>query len=147
MKVENDETSRPTYVHWHNDGSFLRMEKPILFNPIDPKDPHSIMQYFPRISPNSLKISPKFRATIHIQHLTYTHLFIKTISFLLHWIGHFISFNLIYWTPIYAINSFWMVLLWKNVEKYGKMAILPGGYNRIGEIPHGHLWLNWRLKG
>ena len=40
------------------------------FNPIDPGDLPSNMRYFPRISQNSLKISPKFRATIHIQSLT-----------------------------------------------------------------------------
>ena len=47
-------------------------------NPIDPGDLPSNMRYFPRISPNSLKISLKFRATIHIQSLTNAHIFIKT---------------------------------------------------------------------
>ena len=27
--------------------------------------------------------------------------------------------------------------MWK---KYGKTAVFPGGYGRIGEIPHGGLW-------
>ena len=35
------------------------------------------MQYFPRISQNSLKIPSKFRANIYIQSLTNTYLFIK----------------------------------------------------------------------
>ena len=25
-----------------------------------------------------------------------------------------------------------MFLFWKNVENYGKMAVFPGGYGRIG---------------
>ena len=37
------------------------------------------------------------------------------------------------------VNTFWIVLFWKNVEKYGKTAVFPGGYGRIGEIPHGRL--------
>ena len=35
----------------------------------------------------------------------------------------------------------------KNVEKYGNTAISPGGYGRIGEIPHGQLRPDWGLKG
>ena len=65
-------------------------------NPLDPRDHPSNMRYFPRISPNSLRISPKFRADIQIQSLTYTYLFIKTKLFLLNMKGCFISFNLIY---------------------------------------------------
>ena len=26
------------------------------------------------------------------------------------------------------------------MENYGKTAVFPGGYGRIGEIPHGRLW-------
>ena len=52
------------------------------------------MQYFPRNSPNSLKISPKFRANNHIQSLTNADPFIKTKTFLLHFRGNFIGFNL-----------------------------------------------------
>ena len=32
-----------------------------------------------------------------------------------------------------------MVLFLKNVEKYGKTAVFPGGYGQIGEITHGRL--------
>ena len=39
-----------------------------------------------------------------------------------------------------------IVLFWKNVEKYGKTAVFPGGYGRIGEIPHGRLRPDWGLK-
>ena len=28
---------------------------------------------------------------------------------------------------------FGRVLLWKNVEKYGKTAVFPGGYARLGK--------------
>ena len=48
-------------------------------NPLDPMDHPSSMRYFPRISQNSLKISPKFRANIQIQSPAYAYLFIKTI--------------------------------------------------------------------
>ena len=33
------------------------------------------------------------------------------------------------------------------MEKYGKTAVFPGGYGRIGEIPHGRQRPNWGLKG
>ena len=34
------------------------------------------------------------------------------------------------------------VLYRKNVEKYGKTAVFPGGYCRIGKISHGRLlWI------
>ena len=36
---------------------------------------------------------------------------------------------------------------WKNVENFGKMAVFPGKYGRIGEIPHGRIWPDWGLKG
>ena len=32
------------------------------------------------------------------------------------------------------------------MEKYGKTTVFPGGYGRIGEIPHGRLWPDWGLK-
>ena len=42
-------------------------------------------------------------------------------------------------------------LLGSNLEKYGfffgKKAVFPGGYGRIGEIPHGRIWLDWGLEG
>ena len=72
----------------------------ITYYPIDPGDLPSNMRYFPRISPNSLKISPKLRATIHIQSLTNVHIFIKTKSFLWRFTQNFPGFNLIYWTPV-----------------------------------------------
>ena len=31
-------------------------------------------------------------------------------------------------------------LYWKDVERYGKTTIFPGGYGRIGKIQHGWLW-------
>ena len=42
---------------------------------------------------------------------------------------------------------FLLVLIWKNVENFGKTAVFPGGYGRIGEIPHGWIWPDWGLKG
>ena len=32
-----------------------------------------------------------------------------------------------------------------NVENSGKTAVFPGGYGRIGDIPHGRIWLDWGL--
>ena len=32
------------------------------------------------------------------------------------------------------------------MEKYGKTAVFPGGYGRIGEIPQGRLWPDWGLR-
>ena len=32
-----------------------------------------------------------------------------------------------------------MVLFWKNVDILGKTAVFPGGYGRIGDIPHGRI--------
>ena len=28
-----------------------------------------------------------------------------------------------------------------------KQTVFPGGYGRIGEIPHWRLWPDWSLKG
>ena len=53
---------------------------------------------------------------------------------------------MIYWTPISG-SYFFRVLIWKNVENFGKTAVFPGGYGRIGEIPHGRIWPDWGLKG
>ena len=53
------------------------------------------------------------------------------------------AFHLIYWTPI--CNSLFRVPFWKTVQKYGKTAVFPGGYGRIGEIPHGQLLPDWGL--
>ena len=33
----------------------------------------------------------------------------------------------------------------KNMEIYGKTAVFPGGYGRIGEILHGRIWPDWGL--
>ena len=49
----------------------------ISFTPIDPMDLSSEMRYFPRVSPNSLKISPIFKVNIKIQSIPYAHLSIK----------------------------------------------------------------------
>ena len=38
------------------------------------------------------------------------------------------------------VNTFLMVLIWKNVGNFGKMAVFPGGYGRIGDILHGRIW-------
>ena len=46
-----------------------------------------------------------------------------------------------------AVNTFLLVLIWKNVGNLGKTAVFPGGYGRIGEIPHGRIWPDWGLKG
>ena len=75
-------------------------EKQNNINSLDPTDLPSSMRYFPRICPNSLKISPKFRAYIQIQRPTYAYLYIKMKLFLLHLKGHFTGFNFIYWTVI-----------------------------------------------
>ena len=32
--------------------------------------------------------------------------------------------------------------MWKNIEKG---PFFPGGYGRIGGIPHGRLWPDWGL--
>ena len=50
-----------------------------------------------------------------------------------------------YTGTLLAVNTFWGVLFWKNVEKYGKTAVFPGGYGQIGEILHGRLWPDWGL--
>ena len=102
-----------------------------LINPIDPIDLSSNMWYFPRISPNSLKISPIFRANIQIQNVTYMHLFISTESILLHWRGHFIAFNLIYWTPICGLY----ILGGSILEKCGKIW-------KNGRFS-GRIWPDW----
>ena len=47
-------------------------------NPLDPTDLPFNMRYFPRISPNSLEISPKLRSNIIIQSPSDPYLFIKT---------------------------------------------------------------------
>ena len=75
------------------------------------------MRYFPRISPNSLKLSPKLRANVKFQSSTHAYLFIKTKLCLLHSKVHFISFNLIYWTPICGKYSLECSIL----EKCGKI--------------------------
>ena len=33
------------------------------------------------------------------------------------------------------------------MENFGKTAVFPGGYGRIGEIPHGRIRPDWGLKG
>ena len=29
------------------------------------------------------------------------------------------------------------------MENFGKTTIFPGGFGRIGEIPHGRIWPDW----
>ena len=29
------------------------------------------------------------------------------------------------------------------MDFFGKTAIFPGGYGRIGDIPHGRIWPDW----
>ena len=43
------------------------------------------------------------------------------------------------------ILSEWLIFgkMWKNMEK---TAVFPGGYGRIGEIPHGRPWPDWGLS-
>ena len=96
-------------------------------HPLDPTDLPSNMRYFPRISPNSLKISPKFRANILIQRPTFVYLLIITISFLLHLREHLSSFNLICWTHIcgkYFLNGSILEKcgkIWKNSRFSGRL--------------------------
>ena len=55
------------------------------------------------------------------------------------------GFNLIYWTPM---GGFYFLLssnLIKKGENVGKTAVFPGGFGRIGEIPHGQIWPDWGL--
>ena len=120
--------------------------KPGLLTSLDPTDLPSSMRYFPRISPNSLKISPKFRAYIQIQRPTYAYLYIKMKLFLLHFKGHFIGFNLIHWTVICG-KYFLRGSILKKCGKMWKNGRFSGGYDRIGEILHGRLRPDWGLKG
>ena len=43
------------------------------------------------------------------------------------------------------VYTFCMVLVWENVECFGKIAVFQGGYGQIGEIPHGQIMANWGL--
>ena len=40
-------------------------------------------------------------------------------------------------------GSYFVVVF--NLENFGKMAVFPGGFDRIGEIPHGRIWPDWGL--
>ena len=91
----------------------------------------SNMRYFPRISPNSLKISPEFRANNLFQSPTDEYLFIKTKQLLLHLNGHFIGFNLIYWIALCGKYFLKCSIL----EKYGKIW-------KNGRFS-GRLWPDW----
>ena len=49
------------------------------------------------------------------------------------------------------VHTFWRVLIWGKNEKYGekkkeKKAVFPGGYGRIGQIPHEQLLPDWGLN-
>ena len=118
------------------------------------------MGYFPRISPNSLKISPKFRANILIQRPTYVYLFIITISFLLHLREHLSSFNSICWTHIcgkYFLNGSFLEKcgkIWKNGRFSGRLRpdwgnttrAATAGYGSIGIIIEKHPLLSTTVK-
>ena len=41
-----------------------------------------------------------------------------------------------------AVLTFLGVLVWKKKEIFGKTAVFPGGFGRIGEIPHRRIWLD-----
>ena len=70
-----------------------------MLNPLDPGDLPSNMRY-------SLKITPTFRATMHIQSLTNAHIFIKTKSFLLRFKGILgLEFGWVVWVKTPKINS------------------------------------------
>ena len=81
------------------------------------------------ISENVLKMSSIFWKSIKIQRPTQAYLFIETTCFFLHLIGIFIGFNLIYWTPV---SGFQDVLIWKNVEIFGKTAVFSGRADMAG---------------
>ena len=57
------------------------------------------------------------------------------------------GFNLIYWTPICGKTFLDCSILEKCGKIWKKTAVFPGGYGRIGDIPHGRLRLDWGLKG
>ena len=46
-----------------------------------------------------------------------------------------------------GVDTVCRVLFWKNMDIYGKTVVFLGGYDRIGEIPHGRIWLDWGLQG
>ena len=85
------------------------------------------MRYFPRISQNSLKIPPKFRANTQIQSVTNAYIVIKTKWFLLYLVWNFIGFNLIYWNPIcgkYFLDCSFLEKcgkIWKNGRFSGRL--------------------------
>ena len=42
--------------------------------------------------------------------------------------GIFILWALIYIGTLWAVYTYWRVLFWNNVKKYGKTAVFPRGY-------------------
>ena len=68
-------------------------------------------------------------------------------KFLLHQIAIFMGFKMIYWTPISGSYFLKGCILEKCQEIFGKTAVFPGGYGRIGEILHGQIWPDWGLYG
>ena len=51
------------------------------------------------------------------------------------------GFKMMYWTPMSGSYLLWgSILEKKNGFFFGKTAVFPGGYGRIGEIPHGRIW-------
>ena len=54
------------------------------------------------------------------------------------------GFEFIYWTPVSGLYFLQGSTL-ENFGKFWKTAVFPGGFGRIGEIPHGRIWPNWCL--
>ena len=76
------------------------------------------------ISENVPKISSKLCQNIKIQGPIQAYLFIKTKLFLLHPIGFFMGFNLIYWTPygrFLHFDWFYFGKFWKNGRFSGRI--------------------------
>ena len=69
----------------------------------------------------------------------------KTKLFLLYSIQLFVSFKMIYWTPMSGSYFLYGSIFFFNVEFFGKTAVFPGGYGRMWEILHGRIWPDWGL--
>ena len=63
-----------------------------------------------------------------------------------HLIEYYVDFDLMFNIGcVYAVNSLCYIFLGKNVEKYGRITVFPGGYGPIGEIMQGQLQPDWGL--
>ena len=54
------------------------------------------------------------------------------------------GFKMIYWTSMSGSYFLYGSIL-EKCGNFGKTAVFPGGYGRIGEIPHGRIWPDWGL--